>query len=123
MSDILASELKNTLKFDAQGLICAVIQDEHTAEVLMVAWMNEVALARTLSTGRVWFWSRSRQEYWRKGDTSGHIQLVKRVMADCDGDTLLVLVEQCGVACHTGTKTCFTNRDLPIAIPDNIAGV
>lgn len=95
------------LRFDANGLICAVIQDDVTGAVLMVAWMDQTALARTLTTGRVWFWSRSRQQYWRKGDTSGHRQYVRSVHADCDGDALVVRVIQLGAACHTGTRTCF----------------
>jgi phosphoribosyl-AMP cyclohydrolase len=95
------------LKRDDAGLICAVIQQHDTREVLMVGWMDDEALRRTLTTGRVTFWSRSRQEHWRKGDTSGHLQFVKSVRLDCDGDALLVEVDQVGVACHTGTRTCF----------------
>ncbi|MFC5370155.1 phosphoribosyl-AMP cyclohydrolase [Arcanobacterium bovis] len=105
--DVLDPQYEQRIKFNDQGLVLAVIQDWDNKDVLMVAWMNRVALARTLSTGRVWFWSRSRQEYWRKGDTSGHIQLVKNVSLDCDGDSLLVQVEQVGSACHTGERTCF----------------
>lgn len=78
----------------------------------MLGWMDEEAVHRTLTTGRVTFWSRSRRELWRKGDTSGHIQLVRRVSLDCDGDALLVEVEQVGAACHTGTRTCFEDRQL-----------
>ena len=89
------------------GLVCAVVQDDRTQEVLMVGWMDDEALHRTLTTGRVTYWSRSRQEYWRKGDTSGHVQYVRSVALDCDGDALLVRVEQVGAACHTGTRTCF----------------
>jgi imidazoleglycerol phosphate synthase cyclase subunit len=95
------------LRFDEQGLIPAVMQDAATDEVLMVAWMNREALRRTLADGRTWFWSRSREELWAKGETSGHVQRVVEVRADCDGDTLLVRVEQTGVACHTGTRSCF----------------
>ena len=95
------------LTFDEQGLIPAVVQDAENGDVLMVAWMNEEAVRRTLDSGRTWFWSRSRQEMWRKGDTSGHHQHVREVRADCDGDTLLVRVEQVGPACHTGERTCF----------------
>lgn len=95
------------LTYDAQGLIAAVIQDESTRDVLMVGWMNEEAVRRTLTEGRVTFWSRSRQEFWRKGDTSGHAQYVRRVHTDCDGDALLIEVQQVGVACHTGTWSCF----------------
>lgn len=92
---------------DAHGLVCAVVQEHATREVLMVGWMDDEALHRTLTSGRVTFWSRSRQEYWRKGDTSGHVQHVRSVAIDCDGDALLVQVEQVGAACHTGARTCF----------------
>ena len=95
------------LKRDDHGLIAAVAQQHDTGEVLMVGWMDDEALHRTLTTGRCTFWSRSRQEYWVKGDTSGHKQYVKSVALDCDGDTLLVRVDQVGVACHTGSRTCF----------------
>ncbi len=97
---------------DAAGLIAAVVQQHDTGEVLMVGWMNDDALARTLTTGRVTFWSRSRQELWRKGDTSGHVQWVRSVALDCDGDALLVQVDQVGAACHTGDHTCFEARPL-----------
>ena len=96
------------LKFDDAGLVPAVVQDDADGTVLMVAWMDAEAVRRTLTTGRTWFWSRSRREYWRKGDTSGHVQRVRSVTADCDADTLLVRVEQVGPACHTGTRSCFT---------------
>lgn len=92
---------------DGAGLVAAVIQQFDTREVLMLGWMDDEALRRTLTTGRVTFWSRSRQEYWRKGDTSGHTQWVKAVHLDCDGDALLVEVDQVGAACHTGERTCF----------------
>jgi len=95
------------LSRDAAGLVAAVVQQHDTGEVLMLGWMDDEALHRTLTTGRVTFWSRSRQEYWRKGDTSGHAQYVKSVALDCDGDALLVRVDQVGAACHTGTRTCF----------------
>jgi phosphoribosyl-ATP pyrophosphohydrolase/phosphoribosyl-AMP cyclohydrolase len=95
------------LKFDEAGLIPAVVQDVENGDVLMVAWMNEDAVRRTLESGRTWFWSRSREELWRKGDTSGHIQHVREVRYDCDADTLLVRVVQEGAACHTGNRTCF----------------
>ena len=104
-----------TLKRDDAGLVAAVIQQHDTGEVLMLGWMDDEALHRTLTTGRVTFWSRSRQEYWRKGDTSGHVQLVKSVALDCDGDALLVRVDQVGAACHTGTRTCFEGRGLPVS--------
>ena len=100
------------VRFTADGLVAAVIQQWDTREVLMLGWMDAEALRRTLTEGRVTFWSRSRQEYWRKGDTSGHIQLVRGTSLDCDGDTILVEVEQIGAACHTGTRTCFDGRDL-----------
>ncbi|MCB4207623.1 phosphoribosyl-AMP cyclohydrolase [Arthrobacter sp. UM1] len=100
------------LKRDEQGLVAAVVQQFDTREVLMLGWMDEEALRRTLTTSRVTFFSRSRQEYWRKGDTSGHVQWVKSVSIDCDGDALLVEVDQVGAACHTGTRTCFTSREL-----------
>ena len=95
------------LKRDAQGLVAAVVQQHDTGEVLMVGWMDDEALHRTLTTGRTTFWSRSRQELWVKGETSGHRQHVREVRLDCDGDTLLVKVDQEGPACHTGTRTCF----------------
>jgi phosphoribosyl-ATP pyrophosphohydrolase/phosphoribosyl-AMP cyclohydrolase len=95
------------LKFDAQGLIPAVVQEAETGEVLMVAWMDRAALDATLASGLTHFWSRSRQAPWRKGETSGHSQHVQGVYADCDGDVLLVQVHQDGVACHTGSRTCF----------------
>ena len=95
------------LKFDDKGLIPAVVQQHDTGEVLMVAWMNEESLQRTLDTKATWFWSRSRREFWNKGATSGNIQTVKEVRYDCDGDTLLVLVDSPGPACHTGERSCF----------------
>lgn len=100
------------LRRDPAGLVAAVVQQHDTGEVLMVGWMDDEALARTLTSGRVTFWSRSRQEYWRKGDTSGHVQHVRSVALDCDGDALLVRVDQVGAACHTGSRTCFAGRDL-----------
>jgi phosphoribosyl-AMP cyclohydrolase len=95
------------LKRDAAGLVVAVVQQHDTGEVLMVGWMDDEALHRTLTTGRATYWSRSRQEYWVKGETSGSVQYVKSVALDCDGDSLLVRVEQVGAACHTGDRTCF----------------
>jgi len=89
------------------GLVPAIVQQHDTGEVLMLAWMDDEALHRSLSTGRATYWSRSRQEYWVKGETSGHRQHVKEIRMDCDGDTLLVKVDQEGPACHTGTRTCF----------------
>ena len=105
--------ISSRLKRDADGLVCAVVQQYDSREVLMVGWMDDEALRRTLSEGRVTFWSRSREEYWRKGDTSGHAQYVKTVHLDCDGDALLIEVDQVGAACHTGERTCFlTGGDL-----------
>jgi phosphoribosyl-AMP cyclohydrolase len=103
------------LKRDAQGLVPAVVQQHDTGEVLMVGWMDDEALHRTLTTGRSTFWSRSRQEYWVKGATSGHTQAVVEVRLDCDGDTLLVKVDQVGPACHTGDHSCFDADVLPLA--------
>ncbi len=95
------------LKRDAAGLVAAVVQQHDTGEVLMVGWMDDEALHRTLTTGRATYWSRSRGQYWVKGETSGHAQQVKSVALDCDGDALLVRVEQTGPACHTGAHSCF----------------
>ena len=95
------------LSRDPAGVVAAIVQQHDTGEVLMLGWMDDEALHRTLTGGRVTFWSRSRQEYWRKGDTSGHAQYVKSVELDCDGDALLVRVDQVGAACHTGARTCF----------------
>ncbi len=103
----LDPELAAVLRRDPDGLVAAVVQQHDTAEVLMVAWMDDEALRRTLSTGRATYWSRSRQEYWVKGETSGHRQWVHEVRLDCDGDALLVLVDQEGPACHTGERSCF----------------
>jgi len=97
------------LKFDEKGLIPAVVQEAGTGKVLMVAWMNRESLQKTLETGLTCFWSRSRQELWTKGETSGNLQHVVSVTADCDGDTLLVKVDKDGPACHTGSETCFFN--------------
>ena len=95
------------LSYNADGLIPAIAQDAESGEVLMMAWMNQEALRRTLQSGRATYWSRSRQEYWVKGESSGHHQSVISVAADCDGDTLLLRVNQTGAACHTGNRTCF----------------
>ena len=96
------------VRFNADGLVPAIVQQQGTGEVLMLAWMNLEALHRTLTTGRTWFWSRSRQEYWCKGETSGDRQWVRQAYYDCDGDTLLFVVEQEGRgACHTGERSCF----------------
>jgi phosphoribosyl-AMP cyclohydrolase len=114
--DALDPRVATRLKRDADGLVCAVVQQHDTREVLMVGWMDDEALRRTLTSGRVTFWSRSRQEYWRKGDTSGHVQWVRGVAVDCDGDSLLVEVDQVGSACHTGTRTCFEGRSLDAVV-------
>ena len=98
------------VNFDDRGLVPAVVQDAETGEVLMLAWMNRESLERTLEERRTVFWSRSRQELWRKGDTSGHVQHVEDVLVDCDADTILVRVHQVGVACHTGERSCFFRR-------------
>jgi len=95
------------VRFDDKGLLPAIIQEESTKQVLMLGYMDAEALRRTLTEGRVTFWSRSRQEYWRKGDTSGNVQYVRGAALDCDGDTLLVTVHQIGPACHTGAHACF----------------
>jgi phosphoribosyl-AMP cyclohydrolase len=105
------------LKRDAAGLVAAVVQQYDSGEVLMVGWMDDEALHRTLTTGRATYWSRSRQAYWVKGETSGHAQHVKSVALDCDGDALLVKVDQIGVACHTGDRTCFDAGELSVAAP------
>jgi phosphoribosyl-ATP pyrophosphohydrolase/phosphoribosyl-AMP cyclohydrolase len=102
-------QIVDTISFDADGLIPAVVQDAASKEVLMLAYMNQESLQRTVQSGQTWFWSRSRKELWNKGATSGHTQQVKSLRYDCDADTLLVLVEQQGPACHTGTYSCFTN--------------
>lgn len=115
---LLDPAIAGALKKDEAGLVAAVVQQYDTLEVLMLGWMDEEALRRTLTTGRVTFFSRSRDEYWRKGDTSGHRQWVKGVALDCDGDALLVTVDQEGAACHTGTRTCFDGRDLPAVTAD-----
>lgn len=107
MSDDSARETLERVRFDDTGLIPAVIQQHDTHEVLMLGYMDAEALRRTLTEGRVTFWSRSRREYWRKGDTSGNVQYVRGAALDCDGDTLLVQVEQVGPACHTGAHACF----------------
>ena len=97
------------IKFDAKGLVPVVVQDEKSRDVVMVAYMNEESLRLTLSTGQAWFWSRSRRELWHKGATSGHVLRVREIRADCDGDTLLLLVDPAGPACHTGARSCFFN--------------
>lgn len=95
------------VRFDERGLVPCVVQQQGTGEVLMMAWMNAESLALTVSTGTTWFWSRSRRELWNKGATSGNVQHVKRLLFDCDADTLLVIVDSVGPACHTGHRSCF----------------
>ena len=122
-NEAMAPELDPTiagrLKLNADGLIAAVVQQHDSGEVLMMAWMDEHALAATLTTRKGTYWSRSRQEYWIKGQTSGHTQRVVSVALDCDGDTVLVRVDQSGAACHTGAKTCF---DADVLLPPDRSG-
>ncbi len=113
---VLDAALAGRLTRTPDGLVCAVVQQYDTREVLMVAWMSDEALARTIATREATYWSRSRGELWIKGATSGHTQRVVEVRLDCDGDTLLVLVDQSGAACHTGDHTCF-DADVVLAPP------
>lgn len=107
-SDVVyPANLWDRVRFNEAGLIPAIAQDVETREVLMMAWMDQEALRRTIAEGRVTYYSRSRSEYWRKGDTSGHTQHVGHIDVDCDGDVLLLQVHQVGVACHLGSRTCF----------------
>ncbi len=119
------------IRFDAAGLVPAIAQQHDTGEVLMLAWMNREAVTETLATGRVCYFSRSRKGLWRKGETSGQVQCLRELRVDCDGDTLLLLVEQTGVACHTGRRSCFFRavRDgalveiaAPLVSPDELYG-
>lgn len=105
------------MRWNAEGLVPAVAQQHDTGEVLMLAWMDAEALALTLATGRATYWSRSRRELWVKGETSGHQQWVREVRLDCDGDTLLLAVDQVGAACHTGDRTCFDHTSIPLSAP------
>ncbi len=117
-------EALDTAVFAADGLMPAIIQQWDSKEVLMLGYMNREALRRTLTEGRVTFWSRSRQEFWRKGDTSGHAQYVHSAALDCDSDTLVVQVDQIGAACHTGTHTCFDGRGVNVTTgsrPDSVS--
>jgi phosphoribosyl-AMP cyclohydrolase len=114
----LAPAVADLLHRDPAGLVAAVVQQHDTGEVLMVAWMDDEALHRTLTTGRATYWSRSRGEYWVKGETSGHRQWVRDVRLDCDGDALLLLVDQEGPACHTGERSCFHR---PLAVVEGSA--
>lgn len=125
------SELKTSLKFNQEGLIPAIAQQYDSKEVLMMAWMNEMALEETLATGQVCYWSRSREKLWRKGESSGQIQKLMSLYIDCDGDTLLLSVDQKGPACHTGRKNCFYYQvkndqveiiSTPLIDPDKLYG-
>jgi phosphoribosyl-AMP cyclohydrolase len=109
----IAARLKRT----SEGLVPVIVQQHDTREVLMLAWMDDEALRRTLTEGRAVYWSRSRAEYWEKGATSGHTQRVVAAALDCDGDTLLLSVDQTGAACHTGDHTCFDADPLPVLTP------
>lgn len=123
--------LLDAMRFDGNGLVAAIAQDAATGEVLMLAWMNRASAAETLATGRVCYWSRSRGALWRKGETSGQVQRLVELRLDCDGDAVLLLVEQEGVACHTGRRSCFFTaiRDgtvaeiaKPLADPETLYG-
>lgn len=107
-----AAEIIKNVKFDANGLVPAIAQDFVNGEVLMMAWMNAEAIEKTLATNDVYYWSRSRWELWLKGATSGHTQKLKEMFLDCDGDTILLKIEQIGAACHTGERTCFFKQVL-----------
>lgn len=113
----LDPEIAQRVRWDAAGLLPAVVQDATSGAVLMVAWMSPQALHLTLTTGYATYWSRSRRELWRKGETSGHVQHVRAAQIDCDGDTLLLQVEQVGPACHRNTTTCFDGGDLRVDTP------
>ena len=95
------------LKWNADGLIPAIVQDHQDGRVLMMAWMNRASLEKSIETGKTWFWSRSRKKFWMKGESSGHVQVIRDIAFDCDGDTLLIRVEQTGPACHEGYRSCF----------------
>lgn len=112
MSDI--ETVLPQLRFNTEGLIPVIAQDANTKEVLMLAWMNLQALQQTVATGRATYWSRSRGELWRKGDTSGHQQFVQDISYDCDGDTILLTVQQLGAACHNGTRSCFETGKITV---------
>ena len=105
-----SKEVIKNLKFDERGLIPAIAQDYITGAVLMLAWMNKESLEKTVATGDVYYWSRSRNSLWRKGETSGHTQKLKEFFIDCDADTILLKIEQTGVACHTGESSCFFTK-------------
>ncbi|MBV9783847.1 MAG: phosphoribosyl-AMP cyclohydrolase [Acidisphaera sp.] len=109
-----AEDLREAIRFDANGLVPAIAQQHDTGEVLMLAWMNRAALEETLATGAVCYFSRSRQSLWRKGETSGHVQKLVELRVDCDADALLLLVDQTGPACHTGNRSCFYRNLIPL---------
>jgi phosphoribosyl-AMP cyclohydrolase len=113
-----SSAVLGAIAFDADGLVPAIAQQHDTGEVLMMAWMNRDAVAETLETNRVCYWSRSRKALWRKGETSGQVQRLVDLRIDCDGDTLLLLVDQTGVACHTGRRRCFFRRAGEVGLED-----
>jgi phosphoribosyl-AMP cyclohydrolase len=115
--NVTPDELAAAIRFDERGLVPAIVQDAETLQVLMMAWMNQESLQRTLAYGQTVFWSRSRQELWHKGATSGNTQTVVELRVDCDGDTLLILVRPAGPACHTGATSCFY-RQMPVAQRD-----
>ena len=104
------ARMLDSLKYNAEGLIPAIAQQFDTHEVLMMAWMNRASIEETLQTGRVCYWSRSRNRFWRKGESSGQMQVLKEFRYDCDADTILLLVDQTGPACHTGRRSCFYNK-------------
>ena len=108
------------LKFNAEGLIPAIVQDQANGRVLMMAWMNRASLESTVATGKTHFWSRSRKKYWMKGESSGHTQNVKDISFDCDGDTLLIQVEQAGAACHEGYRSCFFRSVAADGVSDRV---
>ncbi len=116
------SEVLAAIAFNADGLVPAIAQQAGTGEVLMMAWMNRAAVAETLNSGRVCYWSRSRRQLWRKGERSGQVQTLREFRWDCDADTVLVVVDQQGVACHTGRRTCFHNalRDDALAVIEEV---
>ena len=125
--------LYDQLKWTADGLIPAIIQDHRDGRVLMMAWMNQASLEKTLATGKTWFWSRSRKKFWMKGESSGNVQVVRNVAFDCDGDALLIQVEQSGPACHEGFRSCFfrtvdeagaawTTTEERLETPENLYG-
>ena len=116
------NSLIKDIKFDAQGLVAAIIQDAKTGQVLMQAYMNKEALIKTLETGKTYFWSRSRKKLWMKGESSGHVQKVRAILLDCDGDALLIKVQQKSAACHTGYYSCFYRKINPKNAKLTVAG-